>query len=160
PFYKESGYCASCHEAVVFGVHVYGTYSEWLESPARQAGQQCQSCHMAPTGAMTNLAPGKGGVERDPQTLASHALPGGAAEMLRKCLKLDVEAYQDREQTMVTTTLRADRVGHRVPTGFIDRHLVLIVEAEDAQGKHVDAAAGPKLDAAAGRALVGQAGRV
>src|SRR5262249_15129574 len=48
PLYKESRYCASCHEGIVFGVHVYGTYTEWLESPARHEGKQCQTCHMAP----------------------------------------------------------------------------------------------------------------
>src|SRR5262249_41172103 len=60
PLYRQSRYCASCHEGVVFGVHVYSTYSEWLDSPARRQGQQCQSCHMAPTGRMSNIAPGKG----------------------------------------------------------------------------------------------------
>jgi len=45
--YSESRYCASCHEGVVFGAPVYTTYSEWLASPARQEGKQCQTCHMA-----------------------------------------------------------------------------------------------------------------
>src|SRR5262249_39760991 len=36
PLYRESRYCASCHEGIVFGVPVYTTYSEWLESPARK----------------------------------------------------------------------------------------------------------------------------
>src|SRR4029077_11499143 len=26
PLYRESRYCASCHEGTVFGVHVYSTY--------------------------------------------------------------------------------------------------------------------------------------
>src|SRR5207249_5009167 len=65
-FYRESRYCAACHEGVVFGVHVYSTYSEWLDSPARRQGRHCQDCHMRPTGTMTNIAPGKGGIERDP----------------------------------------------------------------------------------------------
>src|SRR5439155_5316139 len=33
PLYKQSRYCASCHEGVIYGVHVYGTYSEWLAGP-------------------------------------------------------------------------------------------------------------------------------
>ena len=49
PLYKDSKYCASCHEGIVFGVHVYSTYSEWLASTARRDGKQCQHCHMAPT---------------------------------------------------------------------------------------------------------------
>src|SRR5262245_20753007 len=36
PLYRDSRYCAACHEGVVFGVPVYTTYSEWLQSPARQ----------------------------------------------------------------------------------------------------------------------------
>jgi hypothetical protein len=158
PFYKESRYCASCHEGVIFGVHVYGTYSEWLDSPAKRAGRQCQTCHMAPTGTMTNIAPGHGGIERYPKSLASHALPGATPEMLRRCLKLQVQVDRGQEQTKVTTLLRAENVGHRVPTGFIDRHLILIVEAWDAKGQRVAVVVGPKLDAAAGPILAGRAG--
>jgi hypothetical protein len=158
PFYKESRYCASCHEGVLFGVHVYGTYTEWLESPARSEGRACQSCHMAPTGTMSNVAPGKGGIERDPKTLAAHAFPGGTPEMLRKSLKLELAAEREQEQIKVVVELRADNVGHRVPTGFIDRHLVLLVEAFDARGKRVAAVSGPTLTAAAGPQLAGQAG--
>jgi hypothetical protein len=158
PFYKESRYCASCHEGIIFGVHVYGTYSEWLASPARQDGKQCQSCHMAPTGTLTNMAPGKGGIERDQRTLASHSLAGAVPEMLRTCLKLQVEVNPEKEQTRVATLLRADNVGHRVPTGFIDRHLVLVVETWDAKGNRIAPSGGPKLDAAAGPDLAGLAG--
>lgn len=157
PFYKESRYCASCHEGVIFGVHVYGTYSEWLASPARLAGLECQSCHMAPTDAMTNIAPGKGGIERDPRTLASHTLPGATPAMLRQCVKMQV-AVERGKDTKVTVELRAEHVGHRVPTGFIDRQLILIVQAFDAHNQPVAAATGPTLDDAVGPSLAGQAG--
>src|SRR5439155_17283988 len=56
PLYHESRYCASCHEGTVLGAKVYTTYSEWLASPARKQGKQCQDCHMQPTGTMTNMA--------------------------------------------------------------------------------------------------------
>jgi hypothetical protein len=147
PLYKESRYCASCHEGIVFGVHAYGTYSEWLESPAKKAGKECQDCHMAPTGKMTNIAPGKGGIERKASTLASHHLPGGNADMLKKSLKLKVQT----KGRQVDVELVADSVGHRVPTGFVDRHLVLLVSASDAKGKPVDLTDGPRLPASAGK---------
>ncbi len=35
PLQSESLFCATCHEGIVFGVPVYTTYSEWLESPDR-----------------------------------------------------------------------------------------------------------------------------
>ena len=151
PLYKESRYCASCHEGIVFGVHVYGTYSEWLESPAKQQGKQCQDCHMAPTGKMTNIAPGKGGIERDPKTLASHHTPGGSLDMLRQSLKLNVRASGVPGGRQVEVDLVAQRVGHRVPTGFVDRQLILLVEAFDEKGRRVELLDGPKLPASAGK---------
>ncbi len=144
PLQSESRYCAACHEGVVFGVPVYSTYSEWLASPARAQGKQCQSCHMAPDGEMHNIAPGAGGIDRASETLASHALvPGGKAAMLRRALHLATEIVPDQEMPqsrVLEITLRADQVGHHVPTGFIDRHLILYVEAirraRQTVGKH------------------------
>jgi hypothetical protein len=150
PLYRESRYCASCHEGIVFGVHVYGTYSEWLESPAKAKGVQCQGCHMTPTGRLTNIAPGRGGIARNPATLASHGFPGSDSEMLRRCLQLDVRCRKEDGRLHVEVTLRAEQVGHRVPTGFIDRHLLLTVEAFDRGGAAVPLLAGSVLAAPAG----------
>jgi hypothetical protein len=154
PLYKESRYCASCHEGVIYGVHVYGTYSEWLTSPAPKEGKQCQTCHMAPTGKMTNMAPGNGGIERDPKTLASHLLTGGTKEMLQRCLSLKTRI----EGTRVLIETRVDNVGHRVPTGWIDRHLVLVVEAWDAAGQPLPLDGGSRLPPWAGAKLAGKPG--
>jgi hypothetical protein len=54
----------------------------------------------------------------------------------------------------------AQNVGHRVPTGFIDRHLILSVEALDAEGKTLAARSGAKLPDAAGTELSGRPGRL
>jgi nitrate/TMAO reductase-like tetraheme cytochrome c subunit len=160
PLYKDSRYCASCHEGIVFGVRAYGTYSEWLDSPAKKQGRHCQDCHMAPTGTLPNLAPGKGGIERDPRTLASHALAGGAGRMLRGCLSLSltVRATGLVPAVQAEVVVCAKDVGHRVPTGFLDRNLILVVEGRDAAGKVVALQEGPKLPPAAGKALAGQPG--
>ncbi len=158
PLYRDSRYCASCHEGVVFGVHVYGTYSEWLKSPAQARGQQCQDCHMKPTGTLTNIAPGKGGIERGPQSLASHRFPGATAEMLRQTLKAEVNVRRGNDHVTVTVEVTARAVGHRVPTGFIDRNLVLVVEAVDADGEPVPATSGPKLPSVAGKNYAGRPG--
>jgi hypothetical protein len=159
PLYKESRYCASCHEGIVFGVHVYGTYSEWFASPARVKGQQCQTCHMAPTGTLTNIAPGKGGVSRDPWTLASHSLAGGTPDMLRRCLDVAVNLTRQPSGVAATVTVAAENVGHRVPTGFIDRNLVLLVEPL-AGDKRLGEVTGPRLPASAGKKLAGLPGRL
>jgi hypothetical protein len=155
PFMRDSRYCASCHEGIVFGVHVYTTYSEWQASPAAKAGRSCQSCHMRPTGRMTNIAPGKGGIERDPATLGNHTFwDGSQAAMLRRCLDLRVDFGDE-----VTLRLTARGVGHRVPTGYIDRQLILGVEAEDAQGREL-VVEGPRLPKTVGGALAGKVGRL
>ncbi len=151
PLYKESRYCASCHEGIVFGVHAYGTYSEWLESPAKAQGKQCQDCHMAPTGKMTNIAPKKGGVERDALTLASHHTPGGQIEMLQRALSMKVQTRETSRGRKVDIEIMAHNVGHRLPTGFPDRHLILVVTATDANGKHAYLVEGPRLPKNAGK---------
>lgn len=150
PLYRESRYCAACHEGVVFGVPVYTTYSEWLASPARRQGKQCQTCHMAPGGRLTNVAPGHGGLPRDPRTLAGHRWPGGQAEMLRRVLRASMRFERSVAESRVAVEVGAEGAGHRVPTGFVDRHLILVVEAFDAVGKAVPLKDGAVLPAAAG----------
>jgi hypothetical protein len=113
---------------------------------------------MKPTGKLTNIAPGKGGIERDPKTLASHHLPGATEEMLRQCLSVDVKLNRGKELVTVAVTVKANNVGHRVPTGFVDRHLLLVVEAMDAVGKSVALVKGPVLSAPAGKKLAGKPG--
>jgi hypothetical protein len=161
PLYKDSKYCASCHEGIVFGVHVYSTYSEWQESAAKREGKQCQTCHMKPTGTMTNIAPGKGGIERDPKTLANHRFfAGNKEEMLKQVLKLSVRTERNATGVRAQVELIAEGAGHRVPTGFIDRHLVLVVEAIDAAGTPVALVDGPRLLSVAGKQLADQPGKL
>jgi hypothetical protein len=150
PLYSESRYCASCHEGTVFGTKVYTTYSEWLESPSRKQGKQCQTCHMTPTGKMDNIAPGHGGIKRDPLTLASHRMPSGDLAMLKSCLRLRVKLHRDKDELRVDIETLATNVGHRVPTGFIDRQLLLVVEPLTVKGERVSPRDGPKLPETAG----------
>src|SRR5579864_913570 len=159
-FQRDSRYCASCHEGTVFGVPVYTTYSEWLASPARQRGQQCQHCHMAPTGQMTNIAPGHGGIDRDPARLGNHRFfVDSQLDMLRRCLKLKIETQPDGDKQRVAVSIQTDGVGHRVPTGFVDRHLVLVVAARDEADNELQPLAGPHLPKIAGD-VRGQPGRI
>ncbi len=159
PVYQESRYCSACHEGTIFGVHVYSTYSEWLASPAAGQGKQCQTCHMAADGTMTNIAPGHGGIERDPATLASHELfPGGKEAMLRRAINVSTEVKLSGEGVRCIVDVLAANVGHRVPTGFIDRHLILAIEAFDQDGRPLSPASGPLLPEAAGD-LAGRPGR-
>lgn len=158
PLYKESRYCASCHEGTVFGVKAYTTYSEWLDSPAARNGVQCQHCHMTPTGMMTNIAPGKGGIERDPNSLASHNMSGATGPMLKKSIRVDAKLNRAKEKVQVAVRIEARNVGHRVPTGFIDRHLVLLVQAWDKADKEMSISGGSLLPPRLGHPWTGKAG--
>ncbi len=163
PVYQRSEYCATCHEGVLFGVPVYTTYSEWLVSPARDRGQQCQSCHMATTGQMTNIAPEAGGLDRDPHSLASHTLmPGGKRSMIEGALdvRITVRRSSDNDTAVAEVLLRTKGIGHRLPTGFIDRHLLLIVEASQADGSAAEFLVGPQLGQVGDRSLTGKPGKL
>jgi hypothetical protein len=161
PLYRDSRYCASCHEGTVLGVHVYGTYSEWLQSSARKEGKQCQTCHAKPTGKMTNVAPGHGGIERDPKTLGNHLFfAGSQGDMLRRALEVSVASNREGDACRAIVEIRAGNAGHRLPTGFPDRHLALIVEAVDVEGKRVQPLSGPTLPEQAGRGAAGLPGRL
>jgi hypothetical protein len=161
PLYRDSRYCASCHEGIIFGVHVYSTFSEWQASPAARQGQQCQDCHMKPTGRMSSFAPGHGGIARDPSTLANHRFFDGSQEaMLRRAVRAAVRFERQADKVRARVQLWAEGVGHRLPTGFVDRHLVLVVEGGTADGHTLPLQAGAKLPSLAGEELAGQAGRL
>jgi hypothetical protein len=160
PLYRDSRYCASCHEGIVFGVPVYTTFSEWQASPAAAQGRQCQDCHMKPTGTMSNIAPGRGGRSRDPRTLGNHVFfAGSQEEMLRRAIRVEPTTQRTPDGLRVVVRILADDVGHRVPTGFIDRHLILVVEGVDAAGRALPPRSGPRLPAPAAD-LAGRPGRL
>jgi hypothetical protein len=160
PLQKDSRLCAACHEGILFGVPVYTTYSEWLVGSDRQAGRTCQSCHMAPDGQLANIAPAYGGLRRDPGTLATHGAPVGRDRRLRECLQLQATLQESATDLAIRVELLPRLAGHRLPTGYIDRQLILVVEGLDAQRKELSAAAGPRLPSPAGAELAGKAGRL
>ncbi|HLJ95019.1 MAG TPA: multiheme c-type cytochrome [Gemmataceae bacterium] len=159
--YRDSRYCASCHEGTVFGVPVYTTYSEWLASPARTEGKECQTCHMAPTGRLSNLATGKGGFPRDPHTLANHRFfAGSQVEMLRQCLKITIALSRSPDSFAAEVEVRTVGVGHSVPTGFVDRNLILMLEAYGADGQTIAPRSGRLLPPVAGKSWTGRPGHL
>ena len=57
---------------------------------------------MTPTGTLTNVAPGKGGVRREPATLSNHLFfQGSKAEMLRRSVRLLVEERRTSDAVRV-----------------------------------------------------------
>ena len=160
PIFRDSLYCAGCHEGTVFGVRAYTTYSEWQVSPAGRRGQQCQECHMAAAAEIVNAAPGHGGIDRQTATLSDHSMFGAGTKRLGDVLRLSFKHERFEAGVEVEVCLDASEVGHRVPTGFVDRHVLLIVEAADAAGAGVESVAGPLIPKFAGPSVAGRPGRV
>jgi len=137
PLYSESEYCAPCHYGVFEGTVVFDSYGEWLRSPYADpgTGQTCQDCHMPPTGATVFAAPAEGGLERDPDTIPGHLMPGASdVELLQNAVTLSVDAFIEGVALTVTVEIINDRTGHHVPTDSPLRHMILLVEATGPDG--------------------------
>jgi hypothetical protein len=134
PLQGSSQVCAACHSGSFWGVPVYTSYAEWLDSPYPALGVQCQNCHMAPSG-IGNAAPGRGGMERDPSQLAGHAFPGATdPKLLARAAQLEVEVQRQDGVMEVTVRVYNSGAGHHLPTDQPMRHLILVVQARDAEG--------------------------
>lgn len=95
---------------------------------------------------MTNVAPHKGGVERDPMTIHAHTQPGAMdEELLQDAVALDASAALQDEQIVITVTITNDNTGHHVPTDSPLRHLILLVQATDASGDPLPLLDGPTV---------------
>ena len=138
PLFAQSDVCASCHSASFWGVPIYQSFNEWQASPYAAEGTTCQHCHMAPDGVTTNIAPRRGGVERDPRTISTHRFPGASDDaLLQGAAELDVVVSRDAERLSVEVSVTNASAGHHLPTGSPLRQILLIVSATDEQGREL-----------------------
>jgi len=152
---SESQFCAACHYGVFWDTVVYNSFGEWLDSPysdpAFEGAMTCQQCHMpAPTmldgKAVTNVAPGMGGIERDPMTIHAHTSPGAmSVELLQNALTMTASARREGDEIRVDVAITNDKTGHHVPTDSPLRHLILLVRATDASGNVLTQTSGPAV---------------
>ena len=143
---KKSQFCAPCHQFSFWGTPIYESFREWLESPYPAMGIECQTCHMKPTGVDYFVFPEKGGLIRDPQTIASHLQPGAAdVELLQNTVSMIPSARQVADNLQVTVTITNTEAGHHVPTDFPGRHMILVVTATDEQGHALSQQSGPTV---------------
>jgi hypothetical protein len=135
PLMKESAICAPCHNASFWNVPIYQSFNEWLQSPYSADGVTCQKCHMAPTGSFSNFAPDRGGVDRDPEMLASHGFPGASdTVLLQESVKLESSYVVSGNLLKVAVDITNEKAGHHIPTDSPLRHLILVVVAKDEHG--------------------------
>jgi hypothetical protein len=143
PLIKESAWCAPCHFGKFWDTTIYNSYGEWLASPysSPQSGKTCQQCHVpAPTilngEPITNVAPEKGGIARDPLTIHAHTFPGASnAELLQNAVTMTASAQREGAQLVVEVRVVNDKTGHDVPTDSPLRQMILLVQASDPAGK-------------------------
>jgi hypothetical protein len=153
PLIKESQWCAPCHYGVFWDTVVYNSFGEWLVSPYSdpQTGKTCQQCHMpAPTilngQPITNVALGKGGVERDPLSIPAHTFPGASStKLLQNAVTMMVDASREGDKVTVEVTIVNDKTGHDVPTDSPLRQMILLVHAEGPDGTTLTQVDGPTV---------------
>ncbi len=150
PLQTQSQFCAPCHFGVFWDTVVYDSFGEWLRSPYNdpETGQTCQDCHMPRLGVDHFALPEKGGLTRNPDTIFSHRMPGASDEvLLQNAVSMTVTATIDRDNLQVQVTLTNDQTGHHVPTDSPLRHLILVINAQDEGGQHLQLWDGPRLPA-------------
>ncbi len=144
---KQSEFCAACHQFSFWGTPIYESFREWLESPYAEEEVQCQACHMAPTGVEYFVYPEKGGLTRDPDSIASHLQPGAAdVDLLQDTIELTL-ALEPTSDGSVTATIEITntKAGHHVPTDYPGRQMILVVTATDEDGTELPLLSGPTL---------------
>lgn len=95
---------------------------------------------------MTNVAPDTGGVERNPMSIHAHTQPGAMdEELLQNAVTMTATAHLEGDTVVVQVDITNDRTGHHVPTDSPLRHLILLVQATDAQGQALPQLDGPMV---------------
>ncbi|MBN1538406.1 MAG: carboxypeptidase regulatory-like domain-containing protein [Anaerolineales bacterium] len=144
PIIEKSQWCATCHQFSFWGTPIYQSFKEWLESPYPSMGVECQTCHMPSDGIMTNVAPGMGGVERDPSTIHAHSMPGAASQsLLQNTVTMSLTAQVKAPAVETTVTITNAMAGHDVPTDHPGRHMILTLIATDSTGTNLPQTSGP-----------------
>ncbi len=132
PLMKQSEFCAGCHDASFWDVPVYKSYSEWYQTSYREKGVTCQDCHMKPDGHTTNFASRRGGLERDPQSIATHRFEGALdPELLQNALSMHTRMSVNDAGLNIEVVVTNDKTGHHVPTDSPLRHLILFLKVKD-----------------------------
>ncbi len=131
PQFKESQFCASCHEYKnpTTGAPGQGTYSEWLASPYAEPGENfrsCQDCHMPSRGTAGGI--GSGGPDRPASQRHSHAFVGANPETLSANIDLRMQLMREGQTLRVDAEVE-NRAGHGFPSGISIRNAILHVDA-------------------------------
>ncbi len=155
PLQNQSEFCAPCHFGVFWGTPVYNSFGEWRTSPygdpASGLFQTCQDCHMPHPDAGHFARFEAGGLERDPEAIFSHRMPGASDQnLLQNSAKLSVTAERSEDLIQVEVEITNSGTGHHLPTDSPLRQVILVVKATDQRGQSLPLREGPTLPGWAG----------
>lgn len=148
PLQNQSQLCAPCHFGVFWGILVYNSFGEWLNSPYSDpvTGRTCQDCHMPRRGATRFARTDKGALQRDPNTVFSHLMPGAAdVALLQDTASLDLQTVRVGDILHVKVTVVNEKAGHHIPTDHPARNILLVVTTTDSDGRPLPMVSGPVI---------------
>jgi len=136
PLYKKSQYCAPCHHGRFWDVLAYSEFQEWSQSSYADKNIDCQDCHMKSDGKMTRFAlKKKGGVLRDPATIASHVNFGVRDRaFMMEAIAVNTHILLKKDILDLSVTVKNVNAGHHYPTGNPMRNMILLVSVTDEKG--------------------------
>jgi hypothetical protein len=150
PIQKQSRICAPCHFGQFWGIPIYNSYGEWLNSPYSDmiTGKTCQDCHMPHSGAKRAALASKGAQERDSNTVFSHLMPGASdVKLLQNTARVALRAVRDGKLLRVNVTVLNEKAGHHIPTDHPSRNILLVVAAASDSGDALGFLKGPTIPA-------------
>jgi hypothetical protein len=167
PLQNQGQFCAPCHFGQFWGVQVYNSFGEWLDSPYSDPinGRTCQDCHMPRRGANAIARPEKGALLRDASAVFSHLMPGASnVALLRDTASLNLRVTRKGYILHVQVTVVNEKAGHHIPTDHPARNILLVVSATDSSGQPLEMLSGPIIPEWGGRGedpndYAGQPGR-
>jgi hypothetical protein len=157
--FSESEFCAVCHYGKFYDAVIYNSYGEWLESKyskrvinsvENQDYRTCQDCHMIssqPVDGSSRVARSACSQENDSFRDFSHNMMKrdntSSPILVQGAAEVTVNARKDEGKLKVKVMVVNKRAGHKLPTDSPLRHLILVVEARDANGKLLVQLEGP-----------------
>ena len=156
PYFATSALCAGCHQYTTSVGHPGAEHVRRVGrvGVAREReARSCQSCHM-PTGTSMERKKLARRIAvnalRRPNDKQIHDHSFYGRPLLSDALAMRARAAAKGDLVEVETEVTANNVGHRVPTGSADRHLLLVLVAEDGKGNPLPLAVGPRVPGHAG----------
>jgi hypothetical protein len=155
PIFSESSFCAPCHYAKFSGVEIYGSYKEWLDGPyskPNQSFRSCQDCHMQ----FSQQIDGTASAARSACSPENHSFnefshnmmkrdDAGKSLLIEGAATVTVDAVKEDGKIKVNVTVVNTAAGHKLPTDSPLRHLILVVEARDENGRLLSQVEGPTI---------------